>query len=102
MLAEQTDKEKVWFEIDTLETVEGATDLCELLKQHDKRVLLLHLHDYGVAGDSGLIDFDSIIKEGIKRGLADIFIEVRDFHLPAMNCVERSYYYVDTLPSIRY
>ena len=102
MLAEQTDKEKVWFEIDTLETVEAATDVCELLKQHDKRVLLLHLHDYGVAGDSGLIDFDSIIKEGIKRGLADIFIEVRDFHLPAMNCVERSYYYVDTLPSIRY
>jgi sugar phosphate isomerase/epimerase len=102
ILAEQTDKEKVWFEIDTLEAVEAATDVCELLKQHDKRVLLLHLHDYGVAGDSGLIDFDSIIKEGIKRGLADIFIEVRDFHLPAMNCVERSYYYVDTLPSIRY
>ena len=102
ILAEQTDKEKVWFEIDTLEAVEAATDVCELLKQHDKRALLLHLHDYGVAGDSGLIDFDSIIKEGIKRGLADIFIEVRDFHLPAMNCVERSYYYVDTLPSIRY
>ena len=102
MLAKLTDKKKVWFEIDTLETVEAATDVCELLKQHDKRVLLLHLHDYGVAGDSGLIDFDSIIKEGIKRGLSDIFIEVRDFHLPAMNCVERSYYYVDTLPSIRY
>ena len=102
MLAEQSDKDKVWFEIDTFEAVEAAIDVCELLKQHDKRVLLLHLHDYGVAGDSGVIDFDSIIKEGIKRGLADIFIEVRDFHLPAMNCVERSYYYVDTLPSIRY
>ncbi len=102
MLAEQSDKDKVWFEIDTFEAVEAAIDVCELLKQHDKRILLLHLHDYGVAGDSGVIDFDSIIKEGIKRGLADIFIEVRDFHLPAMNCVERSYYYVDTLPSIRY
>lgn len=102
MLAEQSDKDKVWFEIDTLEAVEAAIDVCKLLEQHDKRVLLLHLHDYGVAGDSGRIDFDSIIKEGIKRGLADIFIEVRDFHLPAMNCVERSYYYVDTLPSIRY
>lgn len=102
MLAEQSDKDKVWFEIDTFEATEAAIDVCELLKQHDKRVLLLHLHDYGVAGDSGRIDFDSIIKEGIKRGVADIFVEVRDFHLPAMNCVERSYYYVDTLPSIRY
>ena len=102
MLAEQSDKDKVWFEIDTFEATEAAIDVCKLLEQHDKRVLLLHLHDYGVAGDSGRIDFDSIIKEGIKRGMADIFVEVRDFHLPAMNCVERSYYYVDTLPSIRY
>lgn len=102
LLAKQTDKNKVWFEIDTLEAVEAATDVCELFKQHDKRIILLHLHDYGVAGDSGLIDFDSIIREGIKRGLVDIFVEVRNFHLPAMNCVERSYYYVDTLPSIRY
>ena len=102
MLVEQTDKQKVYIEIDTLDAVEAAIDVCELLKQHDKRVLLLHIHDYGVAGDSGRIDFDSIIKEGIKRGVADIFVEVRDFHLPAMNCVERSYYYVDTLPSIRY
>lgn len=102
MLAEQSDKDKVWFEIDTFEAEEAAIDVCKLLEQHDKRVLLLHLHDYGVAGDSGRIDFDSIIKEGIKQGVADIFVEVRDFHLPAMNCVERSYYYVDTLPSIRY
>ncbi len=102
ILAEQTDKDKVWFEIDTFEATEAATDVCKLLKQQDKRILLLHLHDYGVAGDSGKIDFDTIIKEGIQRGVADIFIEVRDFHLPAMNCVERSYHYVDNLPSIRY
>ncbi len=102
ILTEQTDNDKVWFEIDTFEATEAATDVCKLLKQQDKRILLLHLHDYGVAGDSGKIDFDTIIKEGIQRGVADIFIEVRDFHLPAMNCVERSYYYVDNLPSIRY
>ena len=102
ILAEQTDNDKVWFEIDTFEATEAATDVCKLLKQQEKRILLLHLHDYGVAGDSGKIDFDTIIKEGIQRGVADIFIEVRDFHLPAMNCVERSYYYIDNLPSIRY
>ncbi|MBQ4531693.1 MAG: sugar phosphate isomerase/epimerase [Alistipes sp.] len=102
ILAEQTDNDKVWFEIDTFEATEAATDVCKLLKQQDKRILLLHLHDYGVAGDSGKIDFDTIIKEGIQQGVADIFIEVRDFHLPAMNCIERSYYYVDNLPSIRY
>ena len=102
ILAEQTDNDKVWFEIDTFEATEAATDVCKLLKQQDKRILLLHLHDYGVAGDSGKIDFDTIIKEGIQQGVADIFIEVRDFHLPAMNCVERSYYYIDNLPSIRY
>ncbi|MBR4996208.1 MAG: TIM barrel protein [Alistipes sp.] len=102
MLAEATDKNKVWFELDTLEALEANIDACELIKQHDGRVLLLHLHDYSVTGDSGAIDFDEIIKQGTQRGVAEVFVEVRNFNLPPMNCVERSYYYVEGLPSIRH
>lgn len=101
-LARATNKNKVWFEIDTLEALQAEVDVCQIIKQHDKRVLLLHLHDYDVTGDSGAIDFDKIIKQGSQCGVADIFIEVRDFRLPPMNCVERSFYYVENLPSVRY
>lgn len=64
--------------------------------------MLLHAHDYGVVGESGRIDFDLIIAEAVKRGAKDIFVEVRNYMLPPKNCVERSIYNLESLPSIRF
>lgn len=97
-----TDPEKVHFEIDTYEAVEAGVDVNELLKKLTKRVTLLHIHDYGIIGESEKIDFEKIIAEGIRTGVKDIFVEVRNFSLPPMNCIERSIYNVESLPSISY
>lgn len=97
-----TDPEKVHFEIDTYEATEAGVDVEELLKRLTKRVTLLHIHDHGIIGDSGKIDFEKIIAQGIRTGVKDIFVEVRNFSLPPINCVERSYYNVESLPSISY
>ena len=97
-----TDPEKVHFEIDTYEAAEAGVDVNELLKRLTKRVTLLHIHDYGIIGESEKIDFEKIIAEGIRTGVKDIFIEVRNFSLPPMNCIERSIYNVESLPSISY
>ena len=97
-----TDPEKVHFEIDTYEAVEAGVDVNELLKRLTKRVTLLHIHDYGIIGESQKIDFEKIIAEGIRTGVKDIFVEVRNFSLPPMNCIERSIYNVESLPSISY
>ena len=97
-----TDPEKVHFEIDTYEAVEAGVDVNELLKRLTKRVTLLHIHDYGIIGESQKIDFEKIIAEGIRTGVKDIFVEVRNFSLPPMNCIERSLYNVESLPSISY
>lgn len=97
-----TDPEKVHFEIDTYEATEAEVDVEELLKRLTKRVTLLHIHDHGIIGDSEKIDFEKIIAQGIRTGVKDIFVEVRNFSLPPMNCVERSYYNVESLPSISY
>ena len=97
-----TDPEKVHFEIDTYEAVEAGVDVNELLKRLTKRVTLLHIHDYGIIGESEKIDFEKIIAEGIRTGVKDIFVEVRNFSLPPMNCIERSIYNVESLPSISY
>ena len=101
-IAEQTNPEKVMFEIDTYEAVEAKRDVNLILKQYKERVILLQLRDYGIIGESERIDFEKILSEGIKSGVKDIFVEVRSFSLPPMNCVERSYYNVEDLPSIRY
>lgn len=97
-----TDPEKVHFEIDTYEATEAGVDVNELLKRLTKRVTLLHIHDYGIIGESQKIDFEKIIAEGIRTGVKDIFVEVRNFSLPPMNCIERSIYNVESLPSISY
>lgn len=101
-IADNTDPEKVHFEIDTYEAVEAGVDVNELLKRLTKRVTLLHIHDYGIIGESEKIDFEKIIAEGIRTGVKDIFVEVRNFSLPPMNCIERSLYNVESLPSISY
>ncbi len=101
-IAAATDPEKVWFEIDTYEAAEAGVDTVALLKRYRRRIPLLHLHDYGVACESGRIDFDTIVAEAVKCGAQDIFVEVRDYMLPPKNCVERSLYNLESLPSIRY
>jgi sugar phosphate isomerase/epimerase len=97
-----TDPEKVHFEIDTYEATEAGVDVNELLRRLTKRITLLHIRDYGIVGESEKINFEKIIAEGIRTGVKDIFVEVRNFSLPPMNCVERSFYNVESLPSISY
>lgn len=95
-------QEKVWFEIDTREAHEAGVDIVSMLKRYKGRVLLLHLQDYGIVTESGLIDFDKIINTAINSGVKDIFVEVRSYTLPPRNCVERSMYNLESLPSLRY
>lgn len=95
-------QEKVWFEIDTREAHEAGVDIVSMLKRYKGRVMLLHLQDYGIVTESGLIDFDKIINTAIASSVKDIFVEVRSYTLPPRNCVERSMYNLESLPSLRY
>ena len=96
------DATKVVFEIDTREAAEAGIDVVELLKTLGKRVELLHIHDYGTACESGKIDFEKIIAEGIRSGVKDIILEVSSYSLPPKNCAERSLQNVRNLPSVRF
>ena len=95
-------QDKVWFELDTREAHEADVDIVSMLKRYKGRVMLLHLQDYGIVTESGLIDFDKIINTAIASGVKDIFVEVRSYTLPPRNCVERSMYNLESLPSLRY
>lgn len=101
-IIEGCDEEKVALEIDTREATDANVDIVQLLKQHGKRVHLLHIHDYGIACESGRIDFEKIISEGVRSGVKDIFVEVSSYSLPPKNCVERSIQNLQNLPSVRY
>ena len=101
-LAAECDAEKVKFQIDTLEATEAGIDIEALLKQYAERVPLLHIHDYIIVGESGKIDFEKIISQGIRSGVKDILLEVSSYSFPPKTCVERSLLNAKNLPSIRF
>lgn len=101
-IAAGCDAQKVAFQIDTYEATEAGIDILELLNTQGKRVALLHIHDYGIVGESGKIDLDSIIAKGVRTGVRDIMLEVSDYSMPPKNCVERSLQNVQNLPSVRF
>lgn len=101
-MAARTPQDKVWFELDTREAHEAGIDMISMLQHYKGRVLLLHLQDYGIATESGLIDFDKIVTEAVATGVKDIFVEVCSYTLPPKNCIERSLYNLESLPSLRY
>ena len=98
----ECDAEKVRFEIDTREATEAGVNIVELLKTLGKRVELLHIHDYGTACESGKIDFEPIIAQGIRSDIKEIILEVSSYSLPPKNCAERSLQNVKNLPSVRF
>lgn len=102
IITEGCDPELVGLQIDTFETTEAGIDPLKLFEQFGKRITLLHLHDYGSVGDSGQIDFNKIIEKGIHAGVKEAFVEVRNYSLPPINCVERSINNLSALPSVRY
>ena len=101
-LAAECDAKKVKFQIDTLEATEAGIDIEALLKQYAGRIPLLHIHDYIIVGESGKIDFEKIIAQGIRSGVKDILLEVSSYSFPPKTCVERSLLNAKNLPSIRF
>lgn len=101
-IAAQCDAKVLSFEIDTYEAANAGIATTELIKHFGSRVALLHLHDEYNVGDGDKIDFDATLKEASRHGVDNIYIEVHNFTQPPINCVEKSIFYVEALPSAQY
>ena len=101
-IAAQCDAKLLSFEIDTYEAANAGIATTELIKHFGSRVALLHLHDEYNVGDGDKIDFDATLKEASRHGVDNIYIEVHNFTQPPINCVEKSIFYVEALPSAQY
>lgn len=101
-IAAQCDAKVLSFEIDTYEAAKAGMAATELIKHFGSRVALLHLHDEYNVGDGDKIDFDATLKEASRHGIDNIYIEVHNFTQPPINCVEKSIFYVEALPSAQY
>lgn len=96
------DKDVVFVCADTLELHRAGVPYREFFERYKGRVPMLHIHDYGIVGESEKIDFDAVIASGESCGVEKIYIEVTNCTLPAMNCLERSIYKIESLASVKF
>ena len=81
-LIENTDPDKVFFELDVFWTVFGKQDPVEYLKKYPDRIRVLHIKDDYVIGESGNIDFAAIFDQFYRNGHKDWFVEMEEKMTP--------------------
>lgn len=93
-----TDPDKVFFELDVYWAKKGGVDPAAYIRKHKGRMPVLHIKDDSILGESGELDFESIFNAAYECGMKDYFVEVERYTLPAENCVQRSFDFLEVAP----
>jgi len=75
-LIENTDPEKVFFQMDVYWVTVGGQDPVAYLKKYPHRFKLLHIKDDYVIGESGNINYEAIFNQFYANGHTDWFVEI--------------------------
>lgn len=75
-LIQNTDPDKVFFQMDVYWITVGGQDPVTYLKKYPDRFKVLHIKDDYVIGESGKIDYKAIFKQFYKNGHKDWFVEM--------------------------
>lgn len=78
-MIENTDPDKVFFEMDVYWTMMGHAAPVDLFNKYPGRFHLLHIKDRREIGQSGMVGFDAIFKNADKAGMENFFVEIEEF-----------------------
>jgi len=81
-LIQNTDPDKVFFQMDVYWVTQGHADPVAYLQKYPDRFKVLHIKDDYVIGESGNIDFAAIFKQFYKNGYKDWFVEIEEYMSP--------------------
>lgn len=77
-LIENTDPERVFFEMDVYWTVIGKASPVDYFNRYPGRFRLLHIKDLREVGQSGMVGFDAIFRNAAKAGVEHIVVEMEE------------------------
>jgi len=77
-LIENTDPDKVFFQMDVYWVTVGGQDPVAYLKKYPNRFQLLHIKDDYVIGESGNINYEAIFNQFYANGFKDWFVEIEE------------------------
>jgi sugar phosphate isomerase/epimerase len=89
-MLQNTDPEKVMFQLDLYWIMKGGKDAVSYFKQYPKRFESWHIKDEAELGESGLMDFKPIFKAKKKAGMQNIIVEVERYNFTPLESVEKS------------
>jgi sugar phosphate isomerase/epimerase len=81
-LINNTDPDKVFFQMDVYWVTVGGQDPVAYLKKYPNRFKVLHIKDDYVIGESGKINYEAIYNQFYKNGHNDWFVEIEEKMTP--------------------
>ncbi|MGC9343703.1 MAG: sugar phosphate isomerase/epimerase family protein [Bacteroidales bacterium] len=93
-MIENTDPEKVMFQIDLYWAVEGGADPVDYFEKYPGRFWLWHVKDEKEVGASGDIDFERIWAHKETAGVKYYIVEQEEYNYPPLESVEMSLEYL--------
>jgi len=97
-MLQNTDPEKVMFQLDLYWIKEGGGDQVEYYNKYPGRFELFHVKDKEELGASGEMDFASAFENAEKAGMKYYIIEVEQYNFEPIVSVEKSYEYLVNAP----
>ena len=94
-LVENTDPDKVMFELDLYWIQQGGKSALDYFEKYPGRFELYHVKDEKELGESGDMDFKPIFEAAEKAGMKDYIVEVERYNFEPMVSVEKSYEFLN-------
>lgn len=92
-----TDPEKVMFQLDVYWIIEGGKDVAEYLEKYTGRYGSIHIKDHKELGESGKIDFSSILELAQEVGADYYVVEVEKYNFEPLESVHKSLDYLKSI-----
>jgi sugar phosphate isomerase/epimerase len=94
-MVQNTDPEKVFFQLDVYWSNMGRRAPVELFEKYPDRFEVLHIKDKKELGKSGFVGFDAIFKNIEKAGTKYLIVEVENYSMPPIESVKESLKYLN-------
>ncbi len=100
-MLQNTDPEKVMFQMDLYWAVDGGADPVAYFDKYPGRFELWHVKDKAELGDSGKMDFKRIFDNRDKSGMKYYIVEVEEYNYPPIVSVEKSYDFLENADYVK-
>jgi len=90
-MLQNTDPEKVFFQIDLYWAVEGGVDPVSYFEEYPGRFTLWHVKDEAELGESGMMDFESYFQYADQSGMQYQIVEIEKYNFEPIKSVEKCY-----------